>query len=100
MVRLHIAELPQSSVATQVRVTLYVLPQPGVVASTNAIDTLASQASLAETVPKAGAAGHSMGDTTVGQIIVGGVMSCTVMVRLQVAELPQSSVATQVRVTL
>ena len=33
-------------------------------------------------------------------MIVGGVISCTTIVRLQVALLPQSSVAVQVRVTL
>src|SRR4029450_13853250 len=62
--------------------------------------TLASQASVAVAGPKEGAAGHAMGDTTVGQLITGAVMSCTTMVRLQAAVLPQSSVAVQVRVTL
>ena len=41
-----------------------------------------------------------MGEETVGQLIDGGVISWTVMVRLQVAVLPQSSVAVHVRVTL
>ena len=100
MVRLQTAVLPQSSVASQVRVTLYVLPQPAVVTSLKTMDTLASQASVAVAGPKEGAAGQLMGDTTVGQLITGAVMSCTTMVRLQAAELPQSSVASQVRVTL
>ena len=35
-----------------------------------------------------------------GQMMDGAVLSCTTMVRLQEEELPQSSEATQVRVTL
>ena len=38
--------------------------------------------------------------TLPGQAIVGGVVSCTMMVWLQLAALPQWSVAVQVRVTL
>ena len=41
-----------------------------------------------------------MGEETTGQVMDGGVISWTVMVRLQVAVLPQSSVAVHVRVTL
>ena len=98
IVRLQVGVLPQSSVAVQVRVT----PpwQPGVVTSLNVMDTEASQASLAVAAPKVGTAGQSIGDTTVGQVMLGGVMSRTLIVRLQVAVLPQSSVAVQVRVTL
>ncbi len=48
IVPLQVAVLPQSSVAVQVRVTLYVPTQdPGVVASTNVIVTVASHASVA-----------------------------------------------------
>ena len=44
----HVAVLPQSSVAVQVRVTLYVpTHDPGVVASVNVMVTVASQASVA-----------------------------------------------------
>ena len=50
--------------------------------------------------PKVGVAGQLIGDTTVGQVMAGGVMSRTLMERLQVDVLPQSSVAVQVRVTL
>src|SRR5512134_2518388 len=64
------------------------------------MDTLWSQASLAEAAPKVGTAGQLIGDITVGQVMLGGVISCTLIVRLQVAVLPQSSVAVQVRVTL
>ena len=62
--------------------------------------TEASHASEAVASPKLGVFGQSMGDETVGQVIDGGVTSWTVMVRLQVAVLPQSSVAVHVRVTL
>jgi len=100
IVRLQVDELLQSSVAVQVRVTLYVLPQPGVVTSDEVIATLASHASVALALPKFGALGQSIGDVTVGHVIVGGVMSTTAIVRLQVDELLQSSVAVQVLVTL
>ena len=62
--------------------------------------TLAAQASVAVAVPKDGVAGQFTGEVTVGQVMLGAVTSITWMVRLQVAVLPQSSVAVQVRVTL
>src|SRR5678815_2079312 len=99
MVRLQVDELPQSSVAVQVRVKENSWGQlPGVVIVENVGVTLLSQASEAEALPKFGEAGHSTLDT-VGQVITGAVSSDTEMVRLQVDELPQSSVAVQVRVT-
>src|SRR4030095_10590699 len=101
MARLQVAVLPQSSVAVQVRVTVYSAGQlPGVVTSLNVIATEGSQASLAVAAPKVGVAGHMIGDTTVGHVMAGGVISCTLMERLQVDVLPQSSVAVHVRVTL
>ena len=76
MVRLQVDALPQSSVAVQVRVTLYSAAQlPGVVTSDDVIATVASQASVAVAAPKLGVAGHSMGDTTEGQVIEGAVTS-------------------------
>ena len=99
MVRLQVAVLPQLSLAVQVRVTLS-SQLPGVDESTKVIFTLASQASVAVASPKLGVAGQLIGEVTVGQVMVGGVTSCTTIVRLQVAVLPQSSVAVQVRVTL
>ena len=69
------------------------------VASEKLMATEGSQASLAVAAPKVGTVGQSIGDTTVGQVMLGGVISCTAMVRLQVDALPQSSVAVQVRVT-
>src|SRR5678815_2246204 len=99
MVRLQVDELPQSSVAVQVRVKENSWGQlPGVVMVENVGVTSLSQASEAEAEPKLGEAGHSTLDT-VGQVITGAVLSDTEMVRLQVDELPQSSVAVQVRVT-
>src|SRR6188474_1557281 len=100
IVRLQVAVLPQSSVAVQVRVTLGIPVQLAEVTSLNVMDTEASQASLAVAAPKVGTDGQLIGDTTVGQVMLGGVISCTLIVRLQVAVLPQSSVAVQVRVTL
>ena len=101
MVGLQVDVLPQSSVAVQVRVTVYSAGQlPGVVTSEKLMDTEGSQASLAVAAPKVGAAGQLIGDTTVGQVMAGGVMSWITMVRLQVDVLPQSSVAVQVRVNV
>lgn len=70
------------------------------VTSAKVIVTVASHTSVAVAAGNVGVAGHSMGDTTVGHVITGGVLSVTEIVRLQVAEFPQSSVAVQVRVTL
>ena len=95
MVRLQVDVLPQSSVAVQVRVTLKLAGQlPGVVASLKLIATEASQASVALAAPKVGAVVQFTGLTTVGHVMLGGVLSCTTIVRLQEEELPQSSVAT------
>ena len=101
MARLQVDVLPQSSVAVQVRVTVYSAGQsPGVVTSANVTATAVSHASVAVAAAKVGTAGQLIGDTTVGQVMAGGVISCTLMARLQVAVLPQSSVAVQVRVTV
>ena len=98
---MQVAVFPQSSVANQVRVTLYVpLHVPCVVTSLNVIVTLASHASSAVAIPKFGVAGQEIKFEISGQTIVGGVTSCTTMVRLHVELLPQSSVAVHVRVTL
>src|SRR6187431_2856794 len=101
MVPLHVVVLPQSSVAVHVRVRPYVLPhEPGVVESTKVMVTVASHASVAVGGVNTGTAGHVMGDVCATQVIVGGVISCTTMVPLQVAVLPQSSVAVHVLLTL
>jgi len=62
--------------------------------------TVRSHASVAVGGVKTGVAGQLMGDVCVTHVIVGGVISCTTMVPLQVAVLPQSSVAVQVLVVL
>ena len=56
-----------------------------------------SQASLAVAEPQFGVVGQSM-VVLAGQVIDGAVISLTVMVALQVAVLPQSSVAFHLRV--
>ena len=75
IVRLQVEEFPQSSVAVQVLVTLYVFPQPGDVTSDEVIATLASHASVAVAFPKLGALGQLMGDVTAGHVIEGDVIS-------------------------
>src|SRR6187431_1571134 len=98
---LQVAEFPQSSVAVHVRVTLYVpAHEPGVDTSTKVIVTVASHASVAVGSVNTGSAGQSTGEVCATHVIVGGVISCTTMVPLQVAVFPQSSVAVQVRVVL
>ena len=62
IVLLQLEVLPQSSVAVQVRVVLYVPAQePCVVASTNVIVTVASHASVAVGGMKTGTAGQLIG---------------------------------------
>jgi len=62
--------------------------------------TLRSHASVAVGATNAGIAGQAIGVTCVAHVIVGGIISCTTMVPLQVAVLPQSSVAVHVLVVL
>ena len=100
-VPLQVAVLPQSSVAVHVLLTLYVPVQvPGVVRSEKVTATVRSHASVAVGGKKAGKAGQAIGVTCVAHVIVGGVISCTTIVELQVAEFKQSSVAVHVLVTL
>ena len=62
IVPVHVAVFPQSSVAVQVRVVLYVPAQePGVVASTKVIVTVASHASIAVGGVNTGSAGQLTG---------------------------------------
>jgi hypothetical protein len=96
-----VQELPQSSVAVQVRVVLYSWSQtPGVVTSLNVNDGLGSQASVAVGVANDGVAGHSTDDGPGKAEITGQTLSVTEMVWEAVQALPQSSVAVQVRVVL
>ena len=66
----------------------------------NVTVTVASHSSKTVGAIHTGVAGQLIGDTWVAQVIVGGVISRTTMVALQVAVLPQSSVAVHVRVEL
>src|SRR6187549_3138425 len=101
IVRLHVAVFPQSSVAVHVLVVLYVFGhEPGVLTSENVIVTLRSQVSVAVGGVNTGTAGQLTGVVCITQVIVGGVISCTTIVRLQVAVFPQSSVAVHVLVVL
>ena len=61
---------------------------------------LGSQVSLTIGAGKTGVFGHWIGETAAGQVIVGGAVSITTTVWLQLAELLLQSVAVQVRVTL
>src|SRR5437867_852411 len=98
MVWLHVVELFCASVAVQVRcVLLTSLPLTGRLASTNVTVRLVSQVSLNTGAPNTTAAGHWM-LASAGQLTtVGTVLSSTVMVWLQLAELFCASVAVQVR---
>jgi hypothetical protein len=62
--------------------------------------TVASQTSVAVGGLNAGTAGQLIGVGCATQVMVGGVLSWTTMERLQVAVLPQSSVAVQVLVAV
>jgi len=73
---------------------------PGVVTSEKVSTTVKSHTSVAVGATNAGKAGQAIGVTWVAHVIVGGVISCTTMVPLQVAVLPQSSVAVHVLVVL
>ena len=101
IVRLHVAVFPQSSVAVHVLVVLYVpAHEPVKVTSEKVIVTVASHASVAVGATNTGEAGQLIGVVWLAHVIVGGVISCTTIVRLQVALLPQSSVAVHVLVVL
>ena len=101
MVALQVAVFPQSSVAVQVLVTLANSGQtPGVVTSEKVTTTVASHASLTVGGVNTGDDRQSIGVVWAAQVIVGGVLSWTTMVALQVAVFKQSSVAVHVLVTL
>ena len=70
---------------------------PTAVSPSTITSTEASHASLAVTAGQVGTAGQSI-VMLPAQVMDGGVISCTLMVALQVDVLPQSSVALQIRV--
>src|SRR5439155_11891251 len=101
MVWLQVAELPQASVAVQVRLILAAVGQlPASVSSENVTLRFWSQSSAKVGVPKAGVAGHWMVSSPGQEVTTGAVWSSTVMVWLHEDELPQASVAVLVRRTL
>ena len=94
-------ELPQPSVAVQVRVTLYDPAQsPGVVTSSKVRVAPLPHASVAVAIANTGEAGQLIVDSAGRGSITGAVTSCTFIVWEAVELLPQPSVAVQVRVTL
>src|SRR5204863_518587 len=100
MVCVDWAVLPEASVAVQVRTNELVLPHwPFIGPSLCEIETV-PQVSLPVAVPVALGAVEPVHSTMASgtSLIVGAVVSTMVMVCLQVAKLPQSSVAFQVRV--
>jgi hypothetical protein len=104
MVWLHTLELPQVSVAIQVRMTLYRSGQakPVVLVKVLIIATLTlvpSHRSKADGTPKFTGDPHSL-VTLAAQLNAGPVVSRKVMVWLHTLELAQVSLALQVRVTL
>ena len=99
IVALHVEVLPQSSDAVHVLVRVYDCAQvPGKESVANVKATVASQASVAIAKPKEGVVPHSIGLTTIGQVITGGVVSSTLMVCRHTLVLPEASVAVHVRV--
>ena len=70
------------------------------VTSEKVTTTVISHASVAVGGLNTGVAGQAIGVVCSAQVMVGGVISCTTIVPLQVAVLPQSSVAVHVLVVL
>jgi len=96
-----VALLPQSSVAVQVLVTLYSPAQaPKVVTSLKTRLKALPQASVADAISKEGVAGQLMVAGAGSGLMMGAVISCTLIVCDAVAIFPQSSDAVQVLVTL
>ena len=96
--KLHPALFPQWSVAAQLTV---VVPTGNAVPDGGTQLTVGAPSQASPTVgAKFTTLLHSPRVTLPGQAIVGGVVSTTLMVWLQLAWLPQWSVAVQVRVTL
>src|SRR5439155_25109181 len=99
MVWSQVLLLPQASVAFQCRVMVFVLPQPVTSVSVWLMAAL-PQVSLPVAEPWAAALVSPVHSTVLlaGQLMVGAVVSTTVMVWSQVLLLPQASVAFQCRV--
>jgi hypothetical protein len=104
IVWLHVDELPQLSVARQVRVIVYSCGHvPATVRSMKVTAGAPAQSSVAVAVPNAGLTVGSVLAvhwivTFAGQAMAGGVLSSMNINCTQLVEFPQSSVAVQVRV--
>jgi hypothetical protein len=96
----QVAALPQASVALQVRVWVTAPGQaPGTKTSVKVITGgIVVHPSVAVGATQTGVAGQMIGVVCATQLIIGGVSSYTTIDLEQVAELPQASVAVQVRV--
>jgi len=98
---LHVLELPQSSVAVQVRVMVYSWGHmPPAVTSANVIVGVPSQLSVAVAVPVLAGAVLAVHWIVMlgGQVMAGARLSSMVIDWTHVLKLPQSSWARQVRV--
>ncbi len=94
-------EFPHASVAVHVLVTLYdPAHAPGVVTSVEVNVNALPQASVAVAVANTGVAGQFIVVGAGKAAMTGAVMSCTLILCERVDELPQSSVAVHVLVTL
>jgi hypothetical protein len=101
IVCVHELVFPQSSLAVQVLVIVNSCAQvPAIVTSLNVGVTLTSQLSVAVAEPVAAGAELVLHCMVVfaGHVICGGVLSSTKIVCVQELELPQSSIAVNVRV--
>src|SRR5687768_3680307 len=101
MVCTQLEELPQASVAVQVRVMVWLPGQlPGTVLSVKVTTGAGSQLSVAVALPVLLGSVEAEQSIVVsaGQLITGAVVSTTLMVCTQLESLPQLSVAVQVRV--
>src|SRR6185436_5701425 len=97
----QLVELPQLSVAVQVRVMTWLPAQlPGALTSLCVIEATPLQSSVAVAVPVLLGSVEAAQSIVVlaGQTMVGACVSVTVIVCGQLVELPQLSVAVQVRV--
>ena len=100
----QVAELPQASVALYVLVNINRLIHVMLVITSLTSVTATVPPQLSDVITEAGFTGGTCAAhctvTFGGQVIVGGVLSKTVITCAQVAELPQASVALYVRVRI
>ena len=101
IVWLHVAVLPQASVASHVRVARSRLPGRALVTVEVAVTTTSLPSQISVAAGRSNSHGLPHATMRFGtQVMVGAVESTTVTVWLTVALLPQRSVACQVRVAV